>query len=261
MNSLNEEWLNFFNLSLNIEGENDDNNRKEIISVCDDIKSFFNPKKHGCRYLLLQENKTSIFVIRSSRRLTFSCYGCLFIENDELIKIAHSKLEKTNQIEEPFLKSDFKYAFWTIEAKLMCSDPSKKGCVKCGKKYQDLLETIKFNQLFNVLILANTKIYNRFHIFYMFIEEVCSVECLNKVQKGYKNMNKFFNNNIFVQSMPDYVKFESYARSICCFCKKDFKNIYMCKRCKKIRYCSKECQTTDWVNHKKNCQIKALINV
>ena len=27
-----------------------------------------------------------------------------------------------------------------------------------------------------------------------------------------------------------------------------------CSRCKKVKYCSKECQVKDWKNHKKHCR-------
>ena len=35
-------------------------------------------------------------------------------------------------------------------------------------------------------------------------------------------------------------------------CKKD--GTLRCSRCKKFNYCSKECQTSDWKKHKKQCK-------
>ena len=33
----------------------------------------------------------------------------------------------------------------------------------------------------------------------------------------------------------------------------DDKNLLQCSRCKKVRYCSRECQKLDWKNHKVTC--------
>ena len=42
----------------------------------------------------------------------------------------------------------------------------------------------------------------------------------------------------------------------CYYCQKNGKNIHLqrCSRCNAIKYCGKECQTADWVRHKKECK-------
>ncbi|KAF8972566.1 hypothetical protein BDZ97DRAFT_1781661 [Flammula alnicola] len=43
----------------------------------------------------------------------------------------------------------------------------------------------------------------------------------------------------------------------CCNCKKDItakSNLSRCGGCKLVRYCSTECQTSDWTRHKKICK-------
>lgn len=40
----------------------------------------------------------------------------------------------------------------------------------------------------------------------------------------------------------------------CAACRRMFKELKKCGRCKKIYYCSIECQKADWKEHKKNCK-------
>lgn len=43
----------------------------------------------------------------------------------------------------------------------------------------------------------------------------------------------------------------------CNSCGKSLDNLQVCGRCKSAYYCSKDCQTKDWKNHKKPCKEKA----
>ena len=216
---VNGEWIRFFN----DENEQINNNNKSIIGnikdddngklkycynnvlICEHILKNFDPKKQGCRHLLLQK-KNSIVVIRSAKRISFGCHACIFgkKEENELIHMAHEKLERTKEImDEPLHSTDFKYAFWTVEAKVTSKHSlfsEEEGCVKCKEKSKyisslspegKILKQILF---YNVLVLTNTKIYNQQKIFHMFIEEICSIKCLNKIQRHYKNMDKILRN-------------------------------------------------------------------
>ncbi|CAG2199188.1 unnamed protein product [Mytilus edulis] len=41
----------------------------------------------------------------------------------------------------------------------------------------------------------------------------------------------------------------------CCFCRKISQHMKFCSRCKKAKYCSKECQTNHWIQHKHMCKL------
>ncbi|KAI1786878.1 hypothetical protein LXA43DRAFT_1032006 [Ganoderma leucocontextum] len=45
---------------------------------------------------------------------------------------------------------------------------------------------------------------------------------------------------------------------ICEYCQKDA--TMACSACKYTRYCSEECQRTDWKTHKKGCKIQQMLN-
>ena len=40
---------------------------------------------------------------------------------------------------------------------------------------------------------------------------------------------------------------------ICSCCYKNFEKVQRCSKCKIVKYCSKKCQISDWVYHKKEC--------
>jgi len=44
----------------------------------------------------------------------------------------------------------------------------------------------------------------------------------------------------------------------CNYCKKGERRMKKCSRCKLIRYCSRECQGADWIEHKSVCERFAL---
>ncbi|EFX85304.1 hypothetical protein DAPPUDRAFT_314032 [Daphnia pulex] len=46
------------------------------------------------------------------------------------------------------------------------------------------------------------------------------------------------------------------AEGRCANCKKTSPNLKLCSRCLSISYCCKECQRSDWSNHKTVCQKK-----
>lgn len=39
----------------------------------------------------------------------------------------------------------------------------------------------------------------------------------------------------------------------CKACKTNNMKLYLCSRCRSVKYCSKECQKKDWTTHKHNC--------
>ena len=41
---------------------------------------------------------------------------------------------------------------------------------------------------------------------------------------------------------------------VCNNCNKTFEKLLKCSKCKKVKYCSRECQIADWKKHKKNCE-------
>jgi len=49
---------------------------------------------------------------------------------------------------------------------------------------------------------------------------------------------------------------EEYPNALCNCCKKDGKRTEMklCGGCKRVHYCSKDCQLNDWKSHKKTCK-------
>ncbi|KAF4622914.1 hypothetical protein D9613_001508 [Agrocybe pediades] len=60
-----------------------------------------------------------------------------------------------------------------------------------------------------------------------------------------------------IREKPEGVEFPLSAS--CCNCKKDSTGtpdarLRRCARCKLVRYCSTECQVTDWPRHKQNCK-------
>lgn len=48
---------------------------------------------------------------------------------------------------------------------------------------------------------------------------------------------------------------EIYKPYGCLICEKINETMYNCAKCKVARYCSKECQSSDWPSHKDTCII------
>ena len=63
------------------------------------------------------------------------------------------------------------------------------------------------------------------------LREGCNVEVMGPEREGAEN--------------------EEFFLRVCVVCGKEAP--YRCARCKSTRYCSKECQTKDWAEHKKTC--------
>ena len=63
-----------------------------------------------------------------------------------------------------------------------------------------------------------------------------------------------------LSNVKDFMKFEVKFGTGCCLCRKpedQDRKFSRCSRCKKARYCSRNCQATDWVRHKLICGKKA----
>ncbi|CAC5416530.1 unnamed protein product [Mytilus coruscus] len=41
----------------------------------------------------------------------------------------------------------------------------------------------------------------------------------------------------------------------CCYCRKISQQLKSCSKCKKAKYCSKDCQTNHWIKHKHLCKL------
>ena len=49
------------------------------------------------------------------------------------------------------------------------------------------------------------------------------------------------------------------APRVCQMCGKEAAKMKKCSVCKRVRYCSEECQLKDWKEHKKACKTKAAV--
>ena len=111
----------------------------------------------------------------------------------------------------------------------------KYVCVKCEVIFDSLYKEIFCHVCCN---LPNDSTYDLVINFKNFASRVVIVACSEKCKK---------------ESLKVSRKEEDLELNIKCVCGKIDKKMRKCGDCKSIYYCSKECQKSDWNNHKHKC--------
>ena len=98
----------------------------------------------------------------------------------------------------------------------------------------------------------------------------CSI-CKNHIEDITEKFQYFYtigsdsqpqHNPLFIVALCSFNCFQKYKRSfnrkseylkMCCVCALSFDKVQKCSRCLITQYCSRTCQTKDWIHHKKIC--------